>query len=171
MSNNTTVAQIILEHCHLWGVKNIYGVADALEQAFIQATTLRGVAHISVPKNISQIDQAILSLRASHKPMMLIGEGSRMVGAEVVQLAETLQAGIIETLGAKGTITYDHPLLIGGIGNGGTTESQQLLHEADCVLVVGANYWPEDFVPQQTQIIQIDISPTNKSDDLKSIRA
>lgn len=300
MSNNTTVAQIILEHCRLWGVKNIYGVAgdailslldaiaqqknirytdvhhessaafmastegkctqqigvcigtsgpglvnmingiadaaadhipmlvisgqvetrktrtetkqyinqqqmihplavfstqvihpdaivDALQQAFIQATTLRGVAHISVPKelfnafstqtprgsigllnhpdsvpkNISQLDQASLSLRAAHKPMMLIGEGARMVGSEVVQLAETLQAGIIETLGAKGTIAYDHPLLIGGIGNGGTTESQQLLHEADCVLVVGANYWPEDFVPQQTQIIQIDISPAN----------
>ncbi len=158
-------------------------IVDVLQKALIEAQSQRGVAHLSVPKdlfsavcqsepraplgllhqtkpqNLSALDQAVTRLAEAQKPVILIGEGSRGAAHEIKQLAAILQAGIIETLGAKGVIPYQHPLNLGGIGQGGIDESKQTLQQSDCILAIGANWWPEGFVPQQTEIIQIDQSP------------
>lgn len=158
---------------------------EVFHKAIVEAISKKGVAHVSVPKDIfsltclSQIrppvgvlwnekhqelfhlDQATMLLSTAQKPMILIGEGARNASALITKMAETLQAGIIESLGAKGVVPFSHPLNIGGIGEGGTEESKQLLLQADCVLVVGANWWPEGFVPKQTKVIHIDLSSTS----------
>jgi pyruvate oxidase len=158
---------------------------EVFQRAIIEAVSKKGVAHVSVPKDmfsfncsktirppvgvlwnekrqdLFHLDQTVMLLTNAQKPMILIGEGARNASEMITKMAETLQAGIIETLGAKGVVPYDHPQNIGGIGEGGTEESKQLLLQADCVLVVGANWWPEGFVPAQTKVIHIDISPTS----------
>lgn len=158
---------------------------EVFHKAIVEAISKKGVAHVSVPKDIfsltclSQIrppvgvlwnekhqelfhlDQATMLLSTAQKLMILIGEGARNASALITKMAETLQAGIIESLGAKGVVPFSHPLNIGGIGEGGTEESKQLLLQADCVLVVGANWWPEGFVPKQTKVIHIDLSSTS----------
>ncbi len=91
--------------------------------------------------------------------MIYMGQGSRNAAAPIVELAEKLQAGIIETLGAKGTIPANHDLHIGGIGEGGTEESSELLKQSDCLLIIGANWYPDTFVPKEIQVIKIDIAP------------
>lgn len=154
-------------------------------KAILEALSKKGVAHVSVPKDLFSsncantirppvgvlwnekrqdlfhLDQAAMLLSNAQKPMILIGEGARNASALITKMAETLQAGIIETLGAKGVVPYNHPHNIGGIGEGGTEESKQLFLQADCVLVVGANWWPDGFVPSETKVIHIDLSSTS----------
>jgi pyruvate oxidase len=156
-----------------------------LQKAILEALSRKGVAHISVPKDIfnavctnsvhppvgvlwnekrqdlHQLDRATMYLSTAQKPMLVIGEGARGASGQIIRIAESLQAGIIETLGAKGVVPFQHPLNLGGIGEGGTEESRQVLLQADCVLAIGANWWPEGFVPKQTKVIHIDISPTS----------
>lgn len=112
-------------------------------------------------QNLGQLDQAIQLLSTAEKPMILTGAGGRQASNSIAELAELLQAGVIETLAAKGTIPYDHPFYIGGIGEGGNETSRELLQQSDCVLVIGANWWPEGYVPHNTDVIQIDLSPSN----------
>ncbi|WP_276353071.1 thiamine pyrophosphate-binding protein [Cohnella caldifontis] len=154
-----------------------------LNRAIIEAIRKQGVAHISVPKdvlalpchgsaraptgllqhaypvNLSQMDLCIDALNAARKPMVYIGQGSRNAAVPIRELAEKLSAGIIETLGAKGTIPADHELHIGGIGVGGTEESAELLKLSDCLLIIGANWYPDTYVPRETRVIKIDTAP------------
>lgn len=156
-----------------------------VQKALLEAEAQRGVAHISIPKdvltspcplqaqpplgiqqtthpqNLGQLDQAVQLLSTARKPMILIGAGGRQASMSIAELAEALQAGLIETLAAKGTIPYDHPLYIGGIGEGGNETSRDLLQQSDCILVIGANWWPEGYVPRDTNVIQIDVSPSH----------
>lgn len=157
-------------------------ITDVLHKAMIEALDKRGVAHLSIPKDLfsmpcrgqarspvgvlqnekkqelRQLDRAVMIISSAKKPMLLIGEGARGARTEITQMAELLQCGIIESLGAKGTIPYTHPHYVSGIGEGGTVEGKNLLMQSDCILVIGANWWPEGFVPQQTQVVQVDIS-------------
>jgi pyruvate oxidase len=155
------------------------------QKAILEALSKKGVSHVSVPKDIftalcsnkihppvgtlwnekrqdlHQLDQATMYLSTAQKPMLVTGEGARGASEQIIRMAEILQAGIIETLGAKGVVPFDHPLNLGGVGEGGTEESRQILVQADCVLAIGANWWPEGFVPKQTKVIHIDISSTS----------
>jgi pyruvate dehydrogenase (quinone)/pyruvate oxidase len=154
-----------------------------ITKAIIEAIDKRGVSHISIPKdvlalpcylsaraptgllqrtypiNLSQIDPCAAALNSARNPMIYIGQGARNAAAPITELANRLKAGIIETLGAKGTIPADHHLHIGGIGEGGTEESSELLKQSDCLLIVGANWYPDTYVPRATQVIKIDITP------------
>lgn len=154
-----------------------------IHRAIIEAIAKRGVAHVSVPKDVlalpchspvraptgllqhavpvdlSRLDASAAALDAAVKPMIYIGRGARTAAAQVAELAAKLKAGIVETLGAKGTIPADHELYIGGIGKGGTAESSELLKQSDCLLIVGANWYPPAYVPRETAIIKIDTVP------------
>ena len=156
-----------------------------INKAIIEAISKRGVAHISVPKdvlalpchssvrkptgllqqtiplNLSQMDQAAAALNAARRPVIYIGQGARQAADAIAKLADQLQAGMIETLGAKGTIPAEHELYIGGIGEGGTKESSELLKQADCLLIIGANWYPETYVPREITMIKIDIAPSS----------
>jgi pyruvate oxidase len=76
-------------------------------------------------------------------------------------LAGLLNAAVITDLHNASVFPTDHPLHVGGIGQGGTAESEQLFKQADAVLIIGANWWPASFVPRQTQVVKIDIDPQN----------
>lgn len=160
-------------------------ITDLLANACIAALSKRGVAHISIPKDLlslpchqpiraplgmiqrerrealHDLDQAAIHLASAKKPMILIGEGARESREEIETLAELIQAGIVESLGAKGTIPFTNPYHLGGLGAGGSAGGERLLKQADCVLLVGVNWWPEGFVPNEAKLIKIDLSSSH----------
>ena len=95
-------------------------------------------------------------LEQADRPVLLAGRGIREVQAEVVKLAEKLTAPIMTTMPAKAYVPNDHPLFVGGLGQAGSEVATQLLHESDLCLILGATWWPEDYVPQDLPVIQVD---------------
>jgi len=156
-----------------------------LNRAIVEALQKQGVAHVSIPKdvlslpcsgtpraptglmrdshlrNVSGLDSCAEALNAALRPMIYIGREARNAAAPIQELAETLGAGIVETLGAIGTIPSDEERLVGGIGTGGTEESSGLLRQSDCVLIVGAQGYPDAHAPRGTRIIKVDASPAS----------
>ncbi len=153
-----------------------------INKAITEAYSKKGVAHVAIPKdiltqscfekietplhlmktkqqNLDQLQDALTALNAAERPVIYVGQGARTASKQVIALADKLKAGIIESLGGKGVVPADHPFYLGGIGEGGTLESSQLLKQSDCILIVGANWWPEGFVPHSSRLIKIDISP------------
>jgi pyruvate oxidase len=162
---------------------------DALPKVMKKAMTLSlvqgTVSHISVPKDLflqpvkgeiypydahlhqplatpgNVVHQAVQKLKAAKKPMILVGQGVKNVPHLAVQLAEKWSAGLITTQPAKKYIPNDHPLYCGGLGQAGSEASSDLLMDCDMVLILGATWWPEGYVPNHVRIVQVDQSPMN----------
>jgi|SRR5690554_5007262 len=107
------------------------------------------------------IENAISMLNAAKKPAILVGRGIKMARTVLLELAEKWQAGICQSLGAKGMLPNAHRLVLGGLGEGGSAASTTLLHEADTILISGSTWWPRVYVPPTAKIVQIDAVPGN----------
>lgn len=153
---------------------------DNLSKALQISTSQGAVTHLAVAKDIftqpcfqkvkkkkniykaqkmpdqKALDEAIELMTRSERPIFLLGKGAKDYKKEVEQLAEKLGAAITYSLGATGMITSDNKHLVGGLGLAGSQGSSDLLSEADIVLTIGSTWWPQDYVPENTTIIQID---------------
>ena len=79
------------------------------------------------------------ALRASKRPLLVVGNGARGAAAEVRALAERLACPVVTTPHGKGIFPDSHPLHLGGIGFGGhPSASDYLARRPDVVLVVGS---------------------------------
>lgn len=107
------------------------------------------------------IERALDMIRRAQKPAILAGAGAVGAQAELVKLAEALNAPIAGTLKAKG-LADGHPLSVGVSGGLGEPEATKMLEQADLVLTVGAslNAWTTSFgeAVGRCPIIQIDQS-------------
>ena len=89
------------------------------------------------PTAIVAAAEAILS---ADSPLFICGGGPVIAGAEaeVVALAELLEAPIATTISGQGSIAEDHPLAVGVVGsNGGTVPTREIVQESDLVIFVG----------------------------------
>lgn len=143
-----------------------------------------GVAHLSVPKDIwllpvtggfyplppakpvpapsaEDLQTVAAEIDRAKRPIILAGRGIKQTRAEMLQLAEKIQAPIMVTMPAKCCIPNDHPLFVGGLGQAGTDISRDLLQQADLCIILGATWWPKDYVPQAIPIVQIDAVSEN----------
>lgn len=101
-------------------------------------------------------------LENSMRPVIMVGRGIAGLVEEVKSLAEKLNAPIVTTLPAKGLIPEDFYLSLGGLGQAGTEIAGDMLIKSDLILILGAMWWPMDYVPEQKiKIIQIDSSNSN----------
>lgn len=107
------------------------------------------------------IFEAVRRLNEAQRPAMLVGRGIRNLGAEVIRLAEKWQCGVCMTMPAKGLLYGNHLLVMGGLGEGGSEAATTMLAEADLILILGATWWPEKYVPASTRVIQVDATPAN----------
>jgi acetolactate synthase-1/2/3 large subunit len=73
-------------------------------------------------------------------PLILAGGGVKISEAsqELVALAELLMCPVATSLMGKGSISEDHPLSVGVMGMHGSSETNQLVSNADVLLVVGS---------------------------------
>lgn len=105
------------------------------------------------------IDDVLPLLNEAQRPAILAGRGCRGLGSLLLNFATHWESGITLTMPAKGIVPDAHPLVLGGLGPGGSEASSRMLTEADLLLIAGATWWPERYLPQQLKIVQIDVTP------------
>jgi thiamine pyrophosphate-dependent acetolactate synthase large subunit-like protein/nitrite reductase/ring-hydroxylating ferredoxin subunit len=145
----------------------------------------RGVAHLVLPDEVQALpshalaglptgryserpvhpDGAALShaadlVRASRRPVIIVGHGARGARDEVVELAERLRAPVLTTFKAKGLVPDTHPLGAGVLGRSGTPVASWLMNESDLLIVVGASFSNHTGIAPYKPIVQIDDTQT-----------
>lgn len=160
-------------------------VPDVFREACHAALAHRGVAHISLPTDVSGRDMARDRLRevmvaasgrisptvadcegavelidGSEKVAILAGIGCQGARDELIAFAEAVKAPIVRTLKAKEIIDDGHPLCIGGLGMLGGRPAVKAMDACDLLIMVGTDFPYHDFYPAKAKTIQIDIQPT-----------
>jgi pyruvate dehydrogenase (quinone) len=100
-------------------------------------------------------------LNDGSKIAILAGAGALHARAELLALAESLSAPIVKTLPGKATVPDDSPYTTGGIGLLGTRPSEELMAEADTLLLVGTNFPYTKHLPPpgKVRVGQIEADP------------
>jgi pyruvate dehydrogenase (quinone)/pyruvate oxidase len=100
-------------------------------------------------------------LNDGSKIAILAGAGALHARAELLALAEALSAPIVKTLPGKAAVPDDSPYTTGGIGLLGTKPSEELMAEADTLLLVGTNFPYTKHLPSpgQARVGQIEADP------------
>ncbi|MGL4488104.1 MAG: 5-guanidino-2-oxopentanoate decarboxylase [Rhizobiaceae bacterium] len=180
--------QALAAQVSLWS-KTIFDPADlepAINKAFDHFATKRpGPIHIEIPMDVmklkaaktgkkapvakaeagkdSKIAKAAKLLNAAQHPVILIGGGARKARAEILALAERLDAPIVQTINARGMF-YKHPLSIPASPS--LKSVRKLLDRSDCVLAIGTEFGQTDYDMYAEgsfmalgKVIRIDIDP------------
>jgi 3D-(3,5/4)-trihydroxycyclohexane-1,2-dione acylhydrolase (decyclizing) len=86
-----------------------------------------------------QIERASAMIRAAKKPLVICGGGVRYSGAgeALEQFCATAKIPFAETQGGKGTILWDNPYNLSGIGSTGGLAANRLAKEADLIIAAG----------------------------------
>ena len=90
---------------------------------------------------------------------LLVGQGARHARAEVLALAQRLQAPMVLSLKAKEGFEDSNPFEIGQSGLIGNPATAEAFEACDVLLMVGTDFPYKEFYPQGKTVIQIDIRP------------
>ena len=186
----------VVKHSYL--VKNPNDISRIVREAFHIAQTGRpGPVLIDIPKDISNakiepnfteefhlpgykipregdlgdIEQAAELLRGAKRPLLLVGHGAVISGAEkaVTYLAEKLQVPVTNTLLGKGCFPETHELSLGMPGMHGTAYANKAIVDCDLIMSIGSR-WDDrivgkidEFCLEATKIhVDIDAAEINK---------
>ncbi len=153
-------------------------------QACKAALAAPGVAHVSVPTNVSGRDtkierrdfaigsekgemrpcapslaSAVQTIERADEVAILAGIGAAGARAELLALSERLEAPIVRTLRAKDVIDEDEEACVGGVGLLGGAPGSAAMEDADALIIVGADYPYTSFYPEKAEIVQIEAAP------------
>jgi acetolactate synthase-1/2/3 large subunit len=148
------------------------------EAIYISQTGRPGPVLIDVPKNVASavietdykeqfdilgynipataqapiIEKAVLMLEQSRRPVLLIGHGAVISGAEkpILNLAEKLQVPVVNTLLGKGCFPETHPLSLGMLGMHGTAYANRAVQNCDLIMSIGSR-WDDRIVGNSAQ--------------------
>ncbi|ADN02653.1 biosynthetic-type acetolactate synthase large subunit [Spirochaeta thermophila] len=181
----------IVKHSYL--VKNAKELPRIVREAFHLATTGRpGPVLIDIPKDVSntpiepdydeefhlegykvqiegdmeKIEEAARLLQEAKRPVLLVGHGAIISGAEkaVRQLAEKLQIPVTTTLLGKGAFPETHELSLGMLGMHGTAYANMAVDNCDLIVSIGSR-WDDRITGDVSRFcvnakkIHIDIDP------------
>jgi len=106
------------------------------------------------PVTAGALEQAITLLKGKSKPLIICGGGLKYsdAGRALQEIAEKHGIPFAETQAGKGTLTSEHPMNLGGIGETGTLAANQLAKEADIIIGVGTRY--TDFTSSSKWLFQ-----------------
>lgn len=185
----------VVKHSYL--VKDPSQLPRIMKEAFYLASTGRpGPVLIDVPKDVSsavchadftvhmdlpgyqatrgfdeaQIECAAAALSNARRPVLLVGHGAIISGAqkEVRHLAEKLKIPVVSTLLGKGAFPETHELSLGMLGMHGTAYANFAVRDCDLILSVGSRFDdritgnPKTFCKDAVKI-HIDIDPAEES--------
>lgn len=160
-------------------------LGPALDRAFRPFTEGRpGPTHIQVPLDVAgqpcergaetleaatvalptaELDRAAEMLAAAARPVILAGGGARFAPDALRQLAEQLDAPVVQTTNARG-LMHDHAL--GVPASPSLAVVRALIDAADVVLAVGTEMGPTDYdmyatgtMPDSARLIRMDRCP------------
>jgi acetolactate synthase-1/2/3 large subunit len=192
----TGITYPVVKHSYL--VRNVNDIPRIMKEAFHIATTGRpGPVLIDLPKDVTSapctapfvdtvnlpgyhvpgranpelLKKTAALLAKSKKPVLYVGHGSVISGAgkAILQLAEKLQAPIVNTLLGKGAVAEDKPLHLGMLGMHGTAYANKAVANCDFIMAIGAR-WDDritgklsEFCPDATKIhVDIDVAEFGK---------
>ncbi len=102
------------------------------------------------------LERAVDMLRGAERPVIIAGNGARAHRAEVIELAEHLDAALVTTFKAKGLVADDHPLACGVVGRSGTPVASAVMGRSDALLVLGASFSNHTGIASWVPTIQVD---------------
>jgi acetolactate synthase-1/2/3 large subunit len=187
------ITRPITKHNYL--VKDVKDLARIIKQSFYIARSGRpGPVVIDLPKdvqvatakfeypdtvelrgykptfsgNVRMIEKAVKMLLAAKKPVLYVGGGATLTDAhaELLELAETLQAPVTTTLMGMASFPSRHPLSLGMLGMHGTYYANMAVTNSDVLIALGARFDDRvtgkisTFAPH-AKIIHVDVDPTS----------
>ena len=182
----------VVKHSYL--IQDPQNASRVVREAFYLAQSGRpGPVLIDVPKDVSsamveidtkeihdlpgyqfntepdqqKIEEATVLINASTKPLLLVGHGAVISGAEkaVQYLAEKLHAPVTNTLLGKGGYPETEALSVGMLGMHGTAYANMAIANCDLILSIGSR-WDDRIVGNidkfcpNAKKIHIDIDPS-----------
>jgi 3D-(3,5/4)-trihydroxycyclohexane-1,2-dione acylhydrolase (decyclizing) len=94
------------------------------------------------PPEAAAMARAVTAIRESKRPLIVAGGGVIYSGAEdsLRRLVEATGIPVGTTQAGGGSLAWDQPQYLGGIGATGTTASNRVAAEADLVIGIGTRY-------------------------------
>jgi 5-guanidino-2-oxopentanoate decarboxylase len=113
------------------------------------------------------IREALALLERAQRPLLIAGGGARDAGAELRQLAESLDGYLVTTVAGKGVLAESHPASLGASLPYAPT--QQLVAAADVVVAAGTELSETDIytttrLPMQGRLVRIDVDDRKLND-------
>lgn len=124
--------------------------------------------------NPETMARAVEMLNASERPLVLVGQGVKLAGAErkMIELAETGNLPMAATLMGISAVPNDHPQFVGNLGMHGNLAANQMTQHSDLILAVGMRFSDritgdvKQYAPN-ARIIHIDIDPAELGKNLR----
>ncbi|MFE0510932.1 3D-(3,5/4)-trihydroxycyclohexane-1,2-dione acylhydrolase (decyclizing) [Streptomyces sp. NPDC058964] len=90
----------------------------------------------------AELAEAVRMIRAARRPLVIAGGGVHHSRAEdaLAEFAAATRIPVASTQAGKGSLRWDHPQDVGGVGHTGTATADELARTADLVLGVGTRY-------------------------------
>ncbi|MFI9027531.1 3D-(3,5/4)-trihydroxycyclohexane-1,2-dione acylhydrolase (decyclizing) [Streptomyces sp. NPDC053560] len=101
------------------------------------------VWHVTRPQpDAGALAEAVHAIRSAERPLLVAGGGVHHSEAEdaLRAFADATGIPVASTQAGKGSLRYDHPADVGGIGHTGTATADALAREADLIIGVGTRY-------------------------------
>ncbi|MCF7928684.1 MAG: biosynthetic-type acetolactate synthase large subunit [Spirochaetales bacterium] len=196
------ISYAVVKHSYL--VKEAEDLPRIMKEAFHLCRTGRpGPVLVDVPKDISsavieadysvdmhlpgyrvpaegdtaEIQKAARFIEKSRRPLLLVGHGAVISGAEkaITFLAEKLRIPVVNTLLGKGAFPEEHELSLGMLGMHGTAYANLAVNQCDLIMSIGSRWddritgKTEEFCGNARKIhVDIDASEFNKVMDMDS---
>ncbi len=114
--------------------------------------------HDIAPSETAMTEMAERVAKAK-RPFIVAGYGARHAMAQILALAETLNAPVATTFKAKGQIPDTHRLAAGVLGRSGTPVASWFMNECDLILALGSSFSNHTGIEPKKPIIQVDFEP------------
>jgi pyruvate dehydrogenase (quinone) len=88
---------------------------------------------------------------------LFCGAGCAGAHAEVLAMAQALNAPIVHTLRGKESLEYDNPYDVGMTGLVGFASGYKAMKNCDTLLILGADFPYRQFFPEDARIAQVDV--------------
>ena len=117
------------------------------------------------PAESEELKQVVTLLKNSSRPLIIAGGGVHysLAVEALVRFATEHQIPVAETQAGKGTINWDHPMSLGGIGVTGAKSANELAQKADVVIAFGSRL--QDFTTESrtlfdstTHLVQVNVN-------------
>lgn len=178
---------------HNYLVNHIDDLPRIMKEAFhIAATGRPGPVHVDIPKDITaqladfkypkkvdlptykptvnynkkQLKRAMEAIAKAKKPLLYVGGGAILsnCSAQIREFAKKANIPVVETLMARGVMSFDDPLLCGMLGMHGEYAANMAAHETDLMISLGARFDDRvtgrlDEFAKKAKVIHVDIDP------------
>ncbi len=105
------------------------------------------------------LEKAVELVKASKRPLIIVGHGARFNMPAIIELAEVLNCPVVTTFKGKGQIPDSHPLAGGVLGRSGTPIASWFMNENDLLIVFGASFSKHTGITPKKPTIQVDFDP------------